>query len=81
MITRDYQLFLSDINLTKETIAFFTSEITNPQKFEEIKKICVPMTLNFNKINANKLIEMGYLSTFDFGIYFSEINIFRINPA
>lgn len=72
MASQAYQIVTSNIDLAKKTIDYFMAEVTNPEKFEEIKRIGIEQTIKMNKPIGESFISMGYLSVFDFIMYMSE---------
>jgi hypothetical protein len=57
--------------LVDEVIAFFTSRITNPQKAEEIKSICLSKNPNEYEGNRSRDLDYGLYCIRDFLDYFS----------
>lgn len=66
------QIIISELQIVKEAINFFTAEHTNKEKFEEIKRICIPHAIKANRPNGQTFITVGNLSTFDFLSYLGE---------
>ena len=65
-----YKLFTSNIEIIKIVISYFMFEISDEEKFEEIKAIALTNPLNDQ--NAKFFLELGYFSAFDFSFYISK---------
>lgn len=63
---------LSQPELVKATVDFFTSSATNLELFKDIKEFSIKFSNKMNKRNAETFINMGCLSTFDFTMYVNE---------
>lgn len=63
---RNYDIFLGQEDLIDNVIEFFTSPAVNPEKFEEIRTVCLEWDKRMRQGRGETMINMGHLSAFDF---------------
>ncbi len=61
-IYSNYDLFREHEGLLDQAIDFFTAEATNPEKFQQIRAICIECDKKYNGGRAESFINLGYLS-------------------
>ncbi len=74
-------ILTTNLALVKRVITFFTSQVTNPELFEEIKMVCIKDSKKRKKLNAEKFLNDGQLSIYDFLTFQKEKNEIKDDDA
>lgn len=69
---KNYDIFNGQEDLIDKVIEFYMSPILNPEKFEEIKAVCLEWDSKMRQARGQTMITMGHFSVFDFIKYMTK---------